>query len=255
MNDNQHLNAQSSADKKPKNNEGQKKMSSKLKSNTLDTASNLAQKMLLVMNEVSYMQKNGVNAFLKYHYITDADVMAQFSEAFRKHGIFMFSSMLERQSQTYKTRAGKEGFIVTAKIEVRFIDVETGQELRGVFFGDGADSDDKAVYKAITGAIKYALLKTFLVATGDDPENDNSVSQSVGQKEYRNTALIERKNIQQTYHRLCETAKKGTNALRSEWDKLSMDEKRELKEGLANLKQLASNADKALQVNITTTTH
>ena len=29
---------------------------------------------------------------------------------------------------------------------------------------------DKGIYKAITGANKYALLKTFLLETGDDPE-------------------------------------------------------------------------------------
>jgi hypothetical protein len=28
------------------------------------------------------------------------------------------------------------------------------------------------VYKSSTGALKYALLTTFLIPTGDDPEND-----------------------------------------------------------------------------------
>ena len=39
--------------------------------------------------------------------------------------------------------------------------------------GTGADSGDKAPYKATTGAIKYALLTAFLIPTGDDPENDS----------------------------------------------------------------------------------
>ncbi len=45
------------------------------------------------------------------------------------------------------------------------------------FSGAGAGNDrnkngvgDKGTYKAITGATKYALMKTFLLETGDDPE-------------------------------------------------------------------------------------
>lgn len=36
--------------------------------------------------------------------------------------------------------------------------------------GEGMDTGDKAIYKAITGAQKYVLMKTFLIPTGDDPE-------------------------------------------------------------------------------------
>src|SRR5574340_328981 len=38
--------------------------------------------------------------------------------------------------------------------------------------GEGQDRGDKATYKAMTGATKYALLKLFLIPTGDDPEKD-----------------------------------------------------------------------------------
>ena len=38
--------------------------------------------------------------------------------------------------------------------------------------GQGLDSGDKAPYKAMTGALKYALLQSFLLATGDDPEEE-----------------------------------------------------------------------------------
>ena len=38
--------------------------------------------------------------------------------------------------------------------------------------GEGADPADKSVCKAMTSALKYALLQSFLIATGDDPEND-----------------------------------------------------------------------------------
>lgn len=41
-------------------------------------------------------------------------------------------------------------------------------------YGEGRDRGDKAPYKALTGALKYALIQTFLIATGDDPEHEGS---------------------------------------------------------------------------------
>jgi hypothetical protein len=42
--------------------------------------------------------------------------------------------------------------------------------------GAGTDSGDKAPYKAMTGASKYAELLSFLIPTGDDPEKDEKPS-------------------------------------------------------------------------------
>ena len=42
--------------------------------------------------------------------------------------------------------------------------------------GEGADVGDKAPYKAMTGALKYALLQSFLLSTGDDPEDEHANS-------------------------------------------------------------------------------
>ena len=44
--------------------------------------------------------------------------------------------------------------------------------------GEGADAGDKAPYKAMTGALKYALLQSFLLGTGDDPEDERADSRA-----------------------------------------------------------------------------
>jgi hypothetical protein len=53
-----------------------------------------------------------------------------------------------------------------------FSDVDSGEEIVAKVAGQGLDSGDKAPYKAMTGALKYALLQSFLLATGDDPEDE-----------------------------------------------------------------------------------
>ena len=45
--------------------------------------------------------------------------------------------------------------------------------------GEGADTGDKAPYKAMTGALKYALLQSFLLASGDDPEDERGEMRNV----------------------------------------------------------------------------
>ena len=53
-----------------------------------------------------------------------------------------------------------------------FTDVDSGEEVIAKVAGQGLDPGDKAPYKAMTGALKYALLQSFLLATGDDPEDE-----------------------------------------------------------------------------------
>jgi hypothetical protein len=50
--------------------------------------------------------------------------------------------------------------------------VDSGEEIVAKVAGQGLDVGDKAPYKAMTGALKYALLQSFLLATGDDPEDE-----------------------------------------------------------------------------------
>jgi hypothetical protein len=133
----------------------------------------IATKMLAIMNEVQYIQKTGHNKFHNYKYAKESDISEAFSKALIKHKVFMFSSIVDYGCKAYETKKGEHRFLVTTKLNVKFVDADSGESFESVFYGDGADSDDKGVYKAITGAQKYALLKTFMVSTGDDPEQDD----------------------------------------------------------------------------------
>ena len=57
----------------------------------------------------------------------------------------------------------------------RFVNVDKPSEYIEVgTFGDGIDTGDKAPGKAMTYADKYALMKAYKIATGDDPDQDPS---------------------------------------------------------------------------------
>lgn len=142
---------------------------------------NLAAKMIAIMNDVGYVQKTGYNSFYRYKYATESDIAAAYASAMKKHKVFMFTSILSRECTAFQTdkqiKTGDSTFLITVKLQITFVDAESGERFTGIFFGDGSDKGDKGVYKAITGAQKYALLKTFLCETGDDPERDENTTQ------------------------------------------------------------------------------
>ena len=67
------------------------------------------------------------------------------------------------------------------RLEFMLIDCETGFYETTVITGEGMDKGDKGGYKAYTGALKYYLANTFMVATGDDPETE-SPSETMNKK-------------------------------------------------------------------------
>lgn len=138
----------------------------------------LPAKLAEITGELAHVEKKGFNKAQQYAFARESDIAALASTLFAKHNIFMAQSIVgePRITPLYKTRSGAEMFLTEVILEVTFYDGDSDQTLGPLrFAGAGADTGDKGVYKALTGAEKYALMKTFLIATGDDPEGDEKV--------------------------------------------------------------------------------
>ena len=120
--------------------------------------------------ERGILKREGNNQFDRYKYFSEAQYKSLFTELLSSHDLELRSTVSD-----YSTIEGTEkqanGRIV--QMEFELIDCETGFSETSKFYGEGFDKGDKAMYKAYTGAIKYYLANTFLVATGDDPEKDS----------------------------------------------------------------------------------
>mgnify|MGYP003647194857 CR=1 FL=1 len=121
----------------------------------------LAKKMLLITKEVEYLQKDGVNAFHKYPYITASKIDKVLRGKFIEHNIW-YTTGWEMYSHI-------EGMMIL-KGWCQYMCADTGQTIQMPWVAQGYDKGDKGLYKAYTGAVKYNLMKTFLIPTGDDPE-------------------------------------------------------------------------------------
>ena len=127
---------------------------------------NISRKIIAVMRDVGYVQKAGHNDFQNYKYATEADAIAALRPAMIKHGLCMIPSVESVEQDEWGN--------TNVLMHYRILD-EDGNFLSFRAAGSGNDKNskgvgDKGIYKALTGASKYALLKTFMMETGDDPE-------------------------------------------------------------------------------------
>lgn len=116
------------------------------------------------------LKKGGQNDYDHYSYFSEAQYKELFTELFSKNDLELKFSEIE-----YNTfeGSGKNCNGRMTRLEFTLIDVETGFFETTVITGEGMDKGDKAGYKAYTGAVKYYLADTFLVATGDDAEKES----------------------------------------------------------------------------------
>lgn len=126
------------------------------------------------MKELSFIEKDKKNTFHNYTYASEEAIKKAVHEQLVKNRLLFSVSMEECNVTETKTKKGDPTRITNVKINYCFIDIETGDKMCGSFYGTGEDALDKGTYKALTGAIKYILTSTFLIPTGDDPENEKN---------------------------------------------------------------------------------
>lgn len=127
-------------------------------------------KLRKALKEKGVLQKGGKNDYDHYKYFSEAQYKQLFTELFSECGLELKFNELE-----YVTFEGpqKQANGRMPKIEFTLTDIDTGFYEVTTITGEGIDKGDKAGYKAYTGALKYYLANTFMVATGDDPEKES----------------------------------------------------------------------------------
>ncbi len=136
----------------------------------------LAKAMAQVIGAMNRVPKNGRNSFHKYDYATESDIMDAVRASLSEVGVSIFPSVGEVEVSAADPN-DRGGPVTTVELLVTFVH-ESGEAMTTRWYGQGQDKTDKGYYKAYTGAMKYCLLKTFLMSTGDDPEATDGEGQS-----------------------------------------------------------------------------
>ena len=137
---------------------------------------NIYQRLHAVMKEVSYVQKSQTKVNNQYTFVKSDDVIAKLRDPLLAQNVIIIPT-LENVIQ--------EGNRTVARVNVKFICIDNPTDYICVeYVGHGIDNQDKGIGKAITYAIKYALLKMFMIETGDKDDNE------AHQIEYKPTEVI-----------------------------------------------------------------
>lgn len=141
---------------------------------TASSTTSLAKKLSEVMAAIDHVEKRGEAT--KYNYVKASDIARAVREELSKRHIVMTSEIL---SITPLTATGRNGNMTGVTLHVRytFRDGDTSETITSDAAGSGlglGGESDKAIYKALTGALKYVLRMTFLIPDeAGDPEYDD----------------------------------------------------------------------------------
>ncbi len=133
---------------------------------------NLRQKLAVVRRRLVYVQKRGHNPRFNYSYVTAADIAGAVGDILAELGVVVVPRLESISHEAVRPGRNEAEHVARVVMSYSFVDVDTAEEITVKTADEGLDSGDKAPYKAMTGALKYALLQSFLLATGDDPEEE-----------------------------------------------------------------------------------
>jgi len=126
---------------------------------------NIYQRINGIMSEAKYIEKEKKQVNGQYRFASHDAVTAKLNPLLVKYGVVVVPDIVEMLQSGNRT---------TCKLQITFINIDNpGDKFHVTYYGYGLDGQDKGPGKAISYAFKYAMLKTFCLETGDDPDQDS----------------------------------------------------------------------------------
>lgn len=124
-----------------------------------------------VMADVGAIEKARRNEQQKYYFRGIDDVLAAFQPVLAKHQVFYVPEVLEKQVTERESASNRTLIYTTLTVAYTFY-APDGSNIRAVVVGEAMDSGDKSSNKAMSAALKYALLQIFCVPTEANEDAD-----------------------------------------------------------------------------------
>lgn len=129
--------------------------------------------MSRVMADVKNVGKNGRNTSQNYSFRGVDDAIGALAQPLRDHGVFMTPEVLD-----FETESRGKMNAVRMRVAFHFYG-PAGDRVTTITLGEASDVADKASNKAMSAALKYALIHTFMIPVDagslDDGDRDHPV--------------------------------------------------------------------------------
>ena len=132
----------------------------------------VVQALSLVMADIGAVAKSGVNQQQKFYFRGVDAVVNAASPAFRRRGVVVVPTLLEKSRTSSQTKSGSTLNVVEVTVKYTFHG-PAGDSVCAVVAAEAFDSGDKATAKAMSVAFRTALLQTLALPTDEaDPDAD-----------------------------------------------------------------------------------
>lgn len=120
-----------------------------------------------VMQSAAWVSKTGKNSHMRYDYASEVDIISVYRPAMVRAGIYIRPLSIEIIQREMQGKNHRLLAMLTYRLEGRsgvsgHIDIPVLTE--------GIDSQDKSAAKLYTQGLKIALLQTFCIPRGEDPD-------------------------------------------------------------------------------------
>jgi hypothetical protein len=132
--------------------------------------------MARVMRDVRNVGKDGRNESQNYNFRGVDDAIGALAQPLRDHGVFMTPEVLD-----FKTEVRGRQNAVMMRIAFHFHG-PAGDHVTAITLGEGSDFADKAANKAMSAALKYALIHTFMIPVDSKSLDDGDRDHPEGQR-------------------------------------------------------------------------
>lgn len=130
----------------------------------MDSTKNVHQRLAAVMATVTYIQKEAKQG-MNYTIVSHDAVTSKVRPALLENGVIYYPVRCAHTHNGNRAECSMTVRFANIDAPADFIDVES--------FGYGVDPQDKGPGKAMSYAVKYALLKALGLETGDDADHDD----------------------------------------------------------------------------------
>ena len=142
----------------------------------------LHRKLAEAMAAIEWQPKTGRNQQQGYNFVSVEVIKDRVREQLAARQVMFYVSVETIARSEYLTKSGATMFHVDIQGEVTFADGESGEMFTIKTAGEAADTGDKALNKALTAMVKYALIGTFLIPTGEDPDQETPDPKPAGRR-------------------------------------------------------------------------
>ena len=129
------------------------------------------QKLTAINKEVRAVTKSRTNQQQGFKFRGIDDVMNELHELFAANEVIILQTLINHNVETRTTKSGSVQTLTRATFRYTFVTTD-GSSVSIEVMGEAQDMGDKGMNKAMSIALKYALLQLFLIPTEDAKDPD-----------------------------------------------------------------------------------